>query len=460
MKMRLSHAPYGLSKLLIIALFGVIALILGGVVYTLFTPKKASPPAGVTLTVWGVWDESTDVSSLFSSYSKAHPYVKLVYTKIRSEEYEDKLLKAWATDSGPDMYALPNSWIHKYSEDFISPMAKKATVAYYETKKTLFKTETQYIYRTEPGLAADVLKRTYISNVYDDVVINNQIYALPFGINTLVMYYNRELLNQALLAEPPASWEEFKQAVMKLAVVDDEQNVLRAGTALGTYDNIPHATDLVTLLMMQFGTQMTTGGKVSFQLSVGGDDVAIKALDYYTAYSSPEREAYTWNTQMPNAVDYFCDNQLGFMFGYRYEQTAITNACKGVDFGIAAVPQVDPNYSVNYANYWAYTVSKKSKNAALAWNFLQYVSNSKRVAKYLDATKQASVLKSVLDEQLKNPETAYLAQQALTAKSWYRGRDPRGADDAFQAMIEAIVENNQTIGAELRSAASKIQSTY
>ena len=463
--MALKKNNEGLSKIFIIGIFVIIALILGGVVWTLIGPGKVTPPKDATLTIWGVWDESSDLSGMINAYRKVHPYVKIKYVKIRYDEYEDMLLNAWATDTGPDIYALPNSWIAKYKDNFITPMPKSTSVAYYSSKKTLFKTETIIEYKTESSYTAGQIDDYYIDVVYDDVVFNNYIYALPFGINTLVMYVNRELMNQALLIDPPTTWDEFTSITSRFALIDAQNNIVRAAAALGTYENVPHAADIVTLLMLQNGTQMTSGNKVTFHQSSTSDSSyypGTVALDYYTSFADSTKRTYTWNSDMPDAIDYFADGKLAFLFAYNYDRPEIESKASGVDFEIAPIPQVDPNNTINYANYWAYTVSKKSKNSNIAWNFLRYSSYASRVEPYLANTKQASVLQSTLKTQLdsEDNELKIFAQQALTAQSWYHGQSPKEAEDIFKEMIQGIVEDQLNVASQLRAAAEEIQSQY
>jgi len=43
----------------------------------------------------------------------------------------------------------------------------------------------------------------------DDFLYQGQPYASPLSINTLALFYNRDLLNEAGIVLPPVTWEEF-----------------------------------------------------------------------------------------------------------------------------------------------------------------------------------------------------------------------------------------------------------
>ncbi len=454
----------GLSKTVIVVFLGFIALVLGLVVWQLIKPK-VEVPKKITLNVWGVWDDSSDLASMIESYQAIHPYVTINYKKLRYEEYDQMLVEGWATDSGPDIYAIPSSWINKQRDLYITPLPKTTRAAYYTTKKVLFTTETKISWQTETSLTAKDIRDRFIDVVAKDVVRSDVVYGLPFGINTLVMYYNKELLNQASAIQPPTTWADFISLVESggITLTDEQDNIIRATAALGTAINVPRANDIVTLLMLQNSTAMVTNSKVTFDEPLASDpgySPGVEALRFYTDFASPDKSTYTWNALLPNALDYFATGKLGFFFGYPFQEPELKNKNRGVSYGIAPVPQVDPNNKVNYANYWVYTVAKKSTHPAESWNFLQYAASPKGVAQYLAATKQSSVLKVLLNEELKNPEKEELAKQALTAKSWYYGKNPQTAEQYFNEMIEAVVADPGSILKSLTNTANKIEREY
>jgi multiple sugar transport system substrate-binding protein len=457
------NAHKGLSKLVIIILFGVIILIILGVVLIVFGSKKQVSPKAVNLTMWGVWDDSSDLEGIVNAYHAAHPYITINYVKKRIEEYEDTLLKGWATDTGPDIFALPNSWITKYKADFLSPMPASTKIAFYSTKKILFKTDTVIEYATRASLTANNIKQNFITPVYNDVVLGGKIYGLPFGVSPLIMFYNRDVLNLAHYASPPATWSEFADAVTKIAVVDDRNNIIRAGAALGTSTNVPHATDILTLLMMQNGTPMLTNGRVTIDQPSPSDPTyspAEQALRFYTDFAAPEKSVYTWNQDMPSAADSFAQGKLAFLFGYKNEEADILSRGTNINYGIAPVPQINTGQEINYANYYVYTVAKKTTHANEAWAFLQYAADAKRVGPYLTATKQTSAILSVLNGQLNDPDLGVIAQQALTSQTWYHGRNPQGMEAEFANMIQSVLDKTTDIKQIISIASKKILEGY
>ena len=163
---------------------------------------------------------------------------------------------------------------------------------------------------------------------------------------------------------------------------------------------------------------------------------------------------------MPNALDFFAEGKAAFFFGYKYQEAEIKSKIRGFEYGIAAMPQINLQNETNYANYWTYTVSKKTKNSNEAWDFLQYASSDAKVKTYLQETGQSSVLRSLINGQLADPDQSVIANQALTAKSWYHGKKPKEAEQYFSEMIQAVVSRQADVKTAVAAAAKKIQEGY
>ena len=62
------------------------------------------------------------------------------------------------------------------------------------------------------GLKEEDFSPAYLSMCYND----DTLYAIPFQISTYMMYYNKDLFEQAGITEEPKTWDEFKDVCQKL----------------------------------------------------------------------------------------------------------------------------------------------------------------------------------------------------------------------------------------------------
>jgi len=418
----------------------------------------------ITLTFWQSYDDSDAFSEIISKYQILHPNITIDYKKLRYEEYENELLNAWAEDRGPDIFAIQNTWIKKY-ESKIIPMPDSITMAYMVSTGTIKKEMVPQL-QTVKSLTIRDLKNNFADVVAGDVILEDgKIYGLPLSIDTLALYYNRDLLNNAGITNAPRYWnKEFQQSIKKLSKQDPKKGLIQAGVALGTSKNINRFSDILSVLMMQNGAIMLNGSQVMFQSipqnMSNNYNPGLEALRFYTDFANPAKEVYSWNNDMPNSLEAFTSGNLAMFFGYSFNLDQIRAQAPKLNFGIAKLPQIEGNpMEINFANYWVDSVSKKSKNPNEAWDFIQFMTKEENAKLYLAKTKKPTALKSLIASQKDNEDLGVFAEQILSAKSWYHGKSISDAESAIGEMINFALTATDRLQDILNDGAVKVQQT-
>ena len=419
----------------------------------------------ITLTYWRVFDGPDAFSDITAKYKVIHPNITINYRKLRYEEYEDALLNALAEDRGPDILSIHNAWIKKY-QNKLAPMPSAITMAYQEETGTI-KKETISVLRTHNTPSLKDIKDNFVDAVFNDVVLDaNQVYGLPLSVDTLALYYNRDLFNNAGITQAPLYWnKDFQQNIKKLTKQDSVQGIAQSGIALGGDVNITRFSDILSVLMMQNGATMLNGNQVLFNAipSATKDtnyNPGLEALRFYIDFANPGKEVYSWNEDLPNSLDMFINGKLAMMFGYSYQLADIKAGAPKLNFSISKLPQIEGSpVEVNFANYWVEGVSKKSLYQNEAWDFIIFATKAEQAKSYLEATKKPTALRSLVVKQRDDIDIGIFADQVLTAKSWYRGLDPTAAETAIGEMIRKARQGTEKILDVLNTGASKVQQT-
>jgi ABC-type glycerol-3-phosphate transport system substrate-binding protein len=433
--------------------------------------KNAMKP--VVLNFWSVYDDEDALKELISSYSALHPYVSIKFRKLRLDEYESQLIEGFAKDRGPDIFSIHNTWVRGYS-DLIKPLPDSYKMVFPEIKGSI-KKEIVPTMRTMKGLTLRELGEKYLDVVYKDVVLNDEkkqqrIFALPLYSDSLVMFYNKDLLNNANIATPPLYWNtEFQKMVKKLTRQDANGAIVQSAIALGGSGNIERYSDILSVLMMQNGAEMVNeNGYVSFHAippikyyQEKRYNPGMKALEFYADFSNPLKEVYCWNKDMKNSLELFAEGRLAFFLGYSYHIPQIKALGPKVNFGIAKLPQIENSAKqVNFTNYWVETVASKSKHPDEAWDFIQFASNAENASKYLKTAKRPTALKELVDTQKNDEELGVFAEELLTSDSWYRGYDSGAAEKIVGQMIDEAVKGDAKLDAVIGLAAERVQQTF
>lgn len=394
----------------------------------------------ITLQFWGVYDERSFYEPAILEFERANPNVDIVYKQYNFEDYEKELVNSFAAGTGPDIWLMHNTWLPKHV-DKIQPLPQQVLKG---EKKPLFTFKD--------------FQDQFLDVTSADLTKEGQIYALPLYVDTLALYYNKDFFNTAGIASPPRTWEEFNDDVKRLTTIDSRGNIVKSGAAIGTANNINRSTDILMLLMLQSGVQMTDSAHTSatFSRPVGGENVGERALRYYTDFANPSKPVYTWNDQQHYSIDAFAEGNTAMMFNYSHHIKTLRSKSARFNFGVAPVPQISgAPVAVNFANYWAPTVSKQSKNPVTAWKFLIYLTSTKGAASYINAANRPSARRDLVERQKIDPDLGVFAVQALSARSWYQV-DNSAIETIFAEMINNVNFGRMSASDALEAAENKV----
>ena len=390
------------------------------------------------VTFWGVYDDHTAFDQVIQDYKTLHPGVSVKYQLFSYDTYEQQLINALAAGTGPDIFMIHNTWLPKHGDKLTALPASIPGL-----KQPLF---TIQDYQSQ---FVDVATR--------DLTYQNQIYAVPLYVDTLALYYNKDLFNNAALTRPPMTWDEVNADVPTLTRFDTQGNITQPGIALGTARNINRSTDILMDMMIQSGVQMASNDNLSamFGAPVGGQRVGELALQYYTDFANARKQTYSWNDSQHYSIDAFTEGNLAMMIGYSHNTKIIKAKSPRLNFAVAPMPQASLSNIRNFANYWAAGVSKTSKNINEAWQFLAYLSSKNGESAYLNATGRPAARRDLIDLQRSDPDLGVFAVQALTARSWFQA-DNVAIENIFADMIDDINFNRATIPDAISRAQARV----
>ncbi|MFA4880389.1 MAG: extracellular solute-binding protein [Candidatus Doudnabacteria bacterium] len=438
-----------IKKILIILLVPVLLATVG------FGCKRSCAPGQpggtakkqpVELTFWGIFTESSQIEPLIRAFEAQNPNIKINYKNFGNDypNYRTEIFNALAQGKGPDIWMVHHTWI-KRDKDFLTPCP--------------------------PELCnVQNFEETMVKAVVDDSIVDGSIYAMPWSLDTLALFYNKDLFNQAHILNPPRTWEEFTEDVKKLTKQNEKGQIIQAGAALGTGQNINRAPDILALLMMQNGAQMTDAnrGTVTFNTSGAPNTPSPngsqqqealpgeEAFQFYTDFASPKKETYTWNSLQHYSIDAFVEGTLAMMFSYSYHAPTIQLKAPNLDFGVTLLPQVSGGREVNFANYWTNVVATRTPYKKEAWSFLVFAAQKEMMQKFCEDSRRPPSRRDLYQMFDNDPELQPFTNQILTAESWYRSDNDK-TDAIFEEMIEDVVLGKKNIPEAMTEAAAEMQ---
>lgn len=417
-------------------------------------PETAARSKPVTLNYWRVFDDQDVFDDVIKKFRVQHPNIQINYRKLTFDEYERTVLTALSEDRGPDIISIHNTWMGRW-QSRIQPIPQTLSVPFREITGTIKKQEVTVL-RNVAGVTPKKIQADFLDVVANDVIIPTEqadpraplvdrVYGLPLSVDTMVLFANKELLNNAGIAQPAREWKEFQEHVKKLTRLDETGAIIQSGAAIGAGANVERSSDILSALMMQNGAVMADQNniaifdKIPAVLAGRENPPGAEALSFYTDFANPEKEVYTWNDRMPASLEAFVRGQTAYFFGYSYHIPLIKQRSPELQFSVSKLPQISGNSPVAYANYWVEAVTKKTKYPNEAWAFVQFMADPANVELYLNKARKPPALRALLPKSFNDLELAPFAEQLPYAKSWYHGNDAVATENTFTEMITQVL---------------------
>ena len=378
----------GFPKAIIFVGLGIILLgIIGFVISSLV--GRMGGGGEVNLIWWGLWEDDSVVTPLIAEYQQANPNVKIQYVKQSHQDYRERLTNALAKSEGPDIFRFHNSWV---------PMLKN---------------ELDFV--PASAMSAGDFAQTFYSVASSDLTSGTGLVGIPLGYDALTLYINDDIFSQGGKT-PPTTWDELRQTAISLTIKDEQGVITQSGVALGRTENVDHWQEILGLMMLQNGVNLSNPtGKL-----------AEDALTFYTVFSAVDG---VWDATLPPSTTTFAGGKVAMYFGPSWRAFEIRQQNPNLKFKTVPVPQLpksNPNEpDVTYATYWAEGVWARSPGKEEAWKFLKFISSQESLQKmYENASKTRLFGEPYPREDMANlltpdPIVGSIVTQAPDAQSWY-----------------------------------------
>ncbi|MDO8492159.1 MAG: extracellular solute-binding protein, partial [bacterium] len=330
-------------QIILLAIFGFF-IVAGVLFFALYRGGAGQdlPP----LVLWGTYPKQMMDSFLGGEVFQGQP-IKFTYVEKDEATLDQEFTKALADGAGPDLLILPQNLL-------IKEQSRLVTI----DQKTLSERNFKDIFIEGSELFLG----------------GNGALGIPFSVDPLVMYWNRTLFTNAGLPEPPKTWDQFFALVPKLTEYDQGGNIRKSAVALGSFQNITNAKEILATLLLQAGTSIVSivDGKLVVVLqenSGGGASPAESATAFYTGFSDAAKGNYSWNRAQPSSSRAFVDGTLATYFGFSSELPQIRQKNPNLNFDVAPLPQLkNAKTKQTYGKFTAVVIPRQAKSPPSSLN--------------------------------------------------------------------------------------------
>ena len=303
----------------------LISLFLVGNLAARGSSQQSGGRENVVLYTWWADAERTMGEALVRDFRAAHSDINVEENYIAYNDYHSKINTMIASGSPPDVMYLNEYLINEWGERGV--------------------TEDLFPYYRRKGIDP----RTYFvdSALY---VTGNRLWGVNVTSTTVVLYYNKTMLQNAGINPPPESaanpwsWEQFVDAAKKLT----KDNAGRTPNDAGfNYNNLvqygtvmPTSWIYVLPLLYAGGTSVANNAGTSLEIT---SPAAIRVIQNIANLAAVDRVAPT--VAMTNSSTVFSslpamlmNGQLGMFIGGTFQFSDFSN--ENYDVGIAQIPSM------------------------------------------------------------------------------------------------------------------------
>jgi ABC-type glycerol-3-phosphate transport system substrate-binding protein len=402
----------------------------------MFATYKGGSEATISnLVVWGTLPKQ-DIEAGFTELAKGDTKLKAVsYVQKDPDTIVQELASSIATGNGPDLVLASQEELHGLRALVTEIPTKTLAPADYETafidEGTLFATPS------------------------------GGHYALPFLVDPMVLFWNKDLFATANVTVPPTSWEALPGLVPVFTKRSASNQISQGLIGMGTYDNVTNARGILSTLFLQTGVPISERGVGNnYRANLGqssseGKTPGKSVLDYYTSFADAKTTSYTYNASLPASRDMFKNNTLGLYLGYTSDAAYLAQANPNLNFGVAPMLQpIDATVMNTYGRLYGLFISRGSANPAQAYEAAALLTNSTEQGVFAQSTGLAPAARAAL-AQPDDPVASNAYRAALYSQGWISPA-AAGVDDVFSAMIMDVVNGRIQIDAALSRASGAL----
>ena len=424
-----------MSTFQIIALGVSAAFILIGVgVFATFGGALGGSGTGQVI-IWGTVDSIAMDNIITTLRGTDETFDEVVYIEKSSATYDTELLNAMASGTGPDLFLVSSEKLHSFSDKIV-------TIPYRLVSQNVF--VNSFVDASEMFLTSQ-----------------GEL-ALPFLIDPIVMYWNRDLLSSAGIGSPPQYWNDLLNMAPRITALD-RSNITKSAISIGTWSNVAHAKEILSILFMQAGDRVvvrgTDGGllPVLGAAAVGGSADAPSALRFYTDFANPSKTTYSWNRSLPLSTNAFIAGDAALYLGFVSEFNVIAARNPNLRFSVAQVPQVEGSLtSATFGRLLGLAIPRSAQNIEGAALVAERMVSPEAIAIAAKATGLPPVRRDVTFDTSDNASAGVFAQAALIARAWI-DPNPQSTDTIFQTMIESVISGAEEPASAVSNASRELQ---
>lgn len=362
-----------------------------------------------------------DVRAMTESFTKANPDISVNLEFVPYEGLHDKTVLAQGSGGGYDVVLFDVIWPAEYA-----------------TNKVLLDVSD----KITPEMKSGVLPGAWTTVEYE-----GKRYGLPWILDTKYLFYNKEILQKAGIANPPRTWAELSEQ----AKIIKDKGLLSTPIAW-SWSQAEAAICDYTTLVSAYGGSFIKDGKPVFQTGGGLDALNYMVESYKSGLTNPNSKEFLEE----DVRRVFQNGEAAFALNWTYMYNMANNPKDSKvagKVGVVPAPGVEGKSTVSAVNgSMGLGITSTSKQPDEAWKYIAFMTSQATQNQY------AKLSLPIWTSSYDDPAVSKGQEELIAAaKTGLAAMYPRPTTPKYQELSTALQQAVQEslLGQEAPEAALK-----
>jgi multiple sugar transport system substrate-binding protein len=308
-----------------------------------------------SLKFWGLGREGEVVAALMPEFER-RTGIHVDVQQIPWTAAHEKLLTGFVGNGTPDLAQMGNTWIPEFA-------AVKA------------------IDNLTPRLASSsIRKANYFPGIWATNEVGNQLYGVPWYVDTRVLFYRTDLLARAGVSRAPRTWSEWVDAMRRLKEKGDARYAILLPT---------NQWEELTILAMQNGSSLLRDGD---RYGAFGQPQFVAAFRFFVDLFQRGYAPKLSSTQIANVYQGFEQGDFAMYMTGPWNvgefRARLSPAMNG-KWATTPLPTPDgqPWPGVSMAGGSSLVIFRDSTKKDAAWKLIEFLSEPEQQTRFYELTK-------------------------------------------------------------------------
>lgn len=309
----------------------------------------ASASPKTTITVLSSDDFAAFRQEMVSEFERLNPDIKVNLISVGYNQLHDKIVTALAAGSDAyDVIDVDEIWTAEFVEaGFLTDVTDRIT---------------------------DEMREGIVPVAFDILTYNQRVWGLPMFVDVKYFYYNKALLDEAGIENPPVTWKEF----IEQSKLMQEKGLVKYGTIWGWGQHEGLICDVLSIFPSFGGDFIDAEGEFTVNCLEN-----VEALQFMVdlLYKDKVSDAASIAADDRSMLNAFIAGDVAFGLNWSFAWGVIDDPQESKvagDVRIALMPGTDKVRSASGAGSMGLGVASVSKNKDAAWKFISFLAEKER----------------------------------------------------------------------------------